>query len=875
MALDDLSSGNPPEDPEIINPQAVIQAFCNNKAEAARLGKHGETLRKILGNYQDPSTGKWFGHTLTDIRRKHIYREAILGITQEFGQSDIVDACLWEDLEGVRTRSTRGIVRFPKMGLISGTEFAISSGLEAARLVGNPNGRIKRKIDEIPLGEILSGFWFPLSKNTSWQMIIRTGLNIAILASERQGVEPENIIDWARREFVVEALQLLPALVNDSEYLLMIPDDLLEYSVMYFEGKSTHPHIRLENPEHVFEGLYLIVMPGLRNGNSEMVAKLERCPRFKAMIDAKTVELNEQANREKRLRAEQAEAAKLREEQLAAEREKAINSEMDVFEKGIDSYHPSEEVFAYDILTAIYTHYSDISCRSLINDSQDMASVRDFDDWQIRVEGNSLSIDAKARWTPISTKWEVVRSLWLGQISGFATNPTREIYKKIIDEKFPDYCVEFVLKRLNDTTARLAESKILPENCVVFQLLDEKRCKLEKNIAKAQKDWKIKKAEREHLKAEKERQEAAQEVAREHQRALTQYQTELQEVEEAKQQAVVEQGFYPEELEKEHIAKLIEAKSAYIKELYRIGTGMNIDACTYAETEDEETLAYVEFAGDHSSSRRDEREEKGGDIGGGYGGGGMGQRQVQALQQTMSLSSSDRIVTETGSELEKRRLRLTMVDWTTPHEVGHIIDVLHREGEEDDKSKHSENVITRHLDELADIVKDLPADQGAFYQTEIRKLMEECMIDGMGYRLIQNYGTSDFEYDQREHRLEQGAHAFIAACTIARYNMGTYLDVGMEQECGIRFCLILQRFIANAKIQSENISHIPDNALEDISLDLQDEIIELEKLYYEIQIKIAAESDNRLIDLEVEGKVETLFQTMFTEGLNLELHPPA
>lgn len=857
MALDDSSSENPPENPETIDTQAVIQAFCNNEAEAVYLGKHGGILWKLLRKSQNPSTGEWTGHTWTDIRRKHIYREAILGITEEHGQSDIVDACLLEDLEGVRTKSTRGVVSFPKMGLISGTEFALSSGLEVARLVGNPNGRIRKKIDEIPLGEIVSGFWHHLSRNTTWEMTTKTGLNIAILTSERQGIEPLNVIDWARRSFIVETFPLLPALVNGLEYLLMIPDDLLEYSVMYLEGKSTHSHIRLRDHEHVFNGLYSIVMLGLRNGNSELTAKLERCPKFKAMVDAGTEE-----------RKKQVEATKIREEQLAAEREKTTNSQMDNFEKCMEDFHPSEEVFVHDILTAVRTHYSDISCKSLTDDSRGTASISDFDYWQMSFEDKSLSVDAKARWTAISTKWEVVRSLWLGQISGFAANPTRETYERIIDKQFSGSCEGYELGHLNNTAARLAEAKVFPENCVVFQLLSEKRCELERLIKKSQEERRVAELEQEHLKAERERQEAAHEAASEYQKALSAYQEIIQSVEREKQEAIEEQGFYPEELEKEHIAKLIEGKSGYIKELYRIGTGMNIDACTYVETENEETLAYVELAGDHSGSG----EESGGSGSGGYH---LGMQLVLTMQLRMSLNSSDRIFTETGSDLERRRTRLEMVDWTTPHEVGHIIDVLHREGEEDDKSKHSNNVITRHLDELADIIKDLPVDQRAFYQTEIRELMEECMIDGIGYRLIQNYGTSDFEYDQQEHRLEQAAHAFIAACTIARYNMGTYLDVEMDKKCGIRFCLILQRFIANAKIQLENIWKLPDNTLEDISLNLQDEIIELERLYYKIQIKIVAESDNRLIDLGIEEKIETLFQTMFIEGLDLELHPPA
>ena len=797
MALDDLNQGNEPDIPETIDPQAVILNFRDNPVKAEILGKHGQHLWRLLMGHKNPRTGEYYGCTWMDIREKHCYRADLLEITKKHGQTDIVDACLLEDLEGLRTHTNRGIVKFPYMdrGITSLTEFAVSTALEVARLLENPNGRIKRKLDEIPLEVMVEGFWWYVSKNTDERMRMRTGLNILILALERQAKEPPEDIESAKHYFARETLPLL----RGSEDFLMIPDNI-------FEGII--PHLRRYSQS--FYNLYRIVMEKSSTDNLEIAAKLERCPRFRKLVDAEGEAIRFQ--KEEAIAAQTSQAAAEAANRVQQEKEKLAEREsqrikadkktalkMVELDKDLDTYEPSEEVFALGIVTNA-SRYNAINLINTGNPEQS-ASVSDFD-----IRGyQCYSDETKASYAALSAKMAAKKVLWLGQIANFTDAPTPAIYRRIIDKEFPESSLEATLLCLDYTMQRLSNAQIFSADCIVFQLLSAKREKVEAHIKKVQEE--IETAE----------------VAREYHETLSTYQKTVESVEKRKQAAIKKHKSYPETSEKKHIKELIEARSTYLKELYAIGTRMGIGAYVTTENEDEDVLAYVELGG-HGSR-------------GGGGGGGMRLELRQTL--TLTLSQSDRIVTETGNDLERRRTRLEMVDWTTAHEVSHIIDVLHRE---EDSDQYSNRVITRHLDELAGIAKELsPADR-KFYVDEIRELMEECMIDGIGYRLIQNYGTGDFEYDRQDHRLVQAAHSFIAACTIARYNMGLYLAIVMGKEQGIRFCLILQRFIAAAKIHLENLSQSSYSTLEDAILDLQEEIVELENLYFEIQIKIADES---------------------------------
>lgn len=182
--------------------------------------------------------------------------------------------------------------------------------------------------------------------------------------------------------------------------------------------------------------------------------------------------------------------------------------------------------------------------------------------------------------------------------------------------------------------------------------------------------------------------------------------------------------------QREYLLEGIKRQISYLKEIYQIGTGLDL-----ADTESKTSSGGCSIA---SVS--------------------MGMRLMPELRQEMSLHLADEgiIELEVEESFESIKKRTAVINWVVPHEIAHLAatatDVLLRIFTKEDTA------------EIKELTRSWPAKRNI--DKLILAVAKEVVMDSVGYRLLKEYGSADPFDQSKAQRITAATTAFNATMDI-------------------------------------------------------------------------------------------------------------
>ncbi len=222
-------------------------------------------------------------------------------------------------------------------------------------------------------------------------------------------------------------------------------------------------------------------------------------------------------------------------------------------------------------------------------------------------------------------------------------------------------------------------------------------------------------------------------------------------------------------LHENYLLDQIRQQTNYLSELYAIHTGIDF--------------------GDVECSTE---EYMGGSVGTVSMGHGLSMRQEirHSLRQNLELVEN-LISLEVGEGLESVKKRLAFINWVVPHEIAHIVD-------------NSCNVLLQIFDEeqintIASITDNWKGNHPDIAKEMLPRLMKEASIDGLGFRMIKEYGTVNIGETTLKERISSAAKAYLAVMSIFE-EKDYYKKIASDSGSENWFSLVFLRQIAVGEI---------------------------------------------------------------------------
>jgi|GEM_PF-5735020 len=219
--------------------------------------------------------------------------------------------------------------------------------------------------------------------------------------------------------------------------------------------------------------------------------------------------------------------------------------------------------------------------------------------------------------------------------------------------------------------------------------------------------------------------------------------------------------------QEEYLRDQIEKQTDYLKEIYAIGTGLG--------------LAHVESRASH---------EAGSVVGSVSLGMGLRMRQELKLELKLELvAEQDNLTLEMGEDLESIKKRMAMVNWVAPHEIAHLVDW---------SSDMSNRLFTEEeLAPMKSLIENWKGDNQNLAQEMIPMVVKETAIDGVGYRMVKEYGTANPFDETKPERIAAAVKGYVAMMDVLRNILATNAE---DVEMKARYSTILLRKIADGEI---------------------------------------------------------------------------
>jgi len=222
--------------------------------------------------------------------------------------------------------------------------------------------------------------------------------------------------------------------------------------------------------------------------------------------------------------------------------------------------------------------------------------------------------------------------------------------------------------------------------------------------------------------------------------------------------------------QEEYLRDQIERQIDYLKEIYSIGTGLELE---YVESRASQEAGNV--IGSVSLS--------------------YGLRLKQSLKLEMGLeldAEHDNLTLEMGDDLESVKKRVAMVNWVAPHEIAHLVDIA--------SNIHSRFFTEENLAPMETVVNNWSGNNQDLAKEMMLSIIKEIIIDAIGYRMLKEYGSAN-PFDQTEtERIGAALRGYIAMMDVLENILRTHAE---DEEMKSRYSAILLRMIAVGEIITE------------------------------------------------------------------------
>ncbi len=225
-----------------------------------------------------------------------------------------------------------------------------------------------------------------------------------------------------------------------------------------------------------------------------------------------------------------------------------------------------------------------------------------------------------------------------------------------------------------------------------------------------------------------------------------------------------------EEIKKQFLLDQIKSRITYLKAWYGSHLGLDLEEVEgRAEEDANPVLGEVSMSAGSSL--------------------GLRQEQYLAQRQVLELHDAAHLTVFAGDTLEEMKARIAMVDFISPHEIGHIVQQGFLPHGASQALQEQRARIMEIVDECvgADESKRVLVEERFPYE------LEEVFVDGIGFQLARKYGTSDIARDTLPDRIATFSEAFIG---MMKVQMRIIRERATDEDMKNRYSVILLRFTA-------------------------------------------------------------------------------
>lgn len=218
-------------------------------------------------------------------------------------------------------------------------------------------------------------------------------------------------------------------------------------------------------------------------------------------------------------------------------------------------------------------------------------------------------------------------------------------------------------------------------------------------------------------------------------------------------------------LKKDHLLEQIEHHADYLLNLYSAGTGILLH--------------------DVKGTALEEPGHVGGSV-------SMTLRPALIQEQKLVLklelhAAKDELTLEMGDDMDSIRKRINMVNWVAPHEIAHLVD-------------RSQETVNRLFKENGAIYEQAQTLIGSWKESDrelagemLGMTLQETAVDGIGFRLVKEHGTSDPFDESAAQRIAAALRGYVAEFDVLKTILRTHAET---PEMKSRYSIIILRAIA-------------------------------------------------------------------------------
>jgi len=246
----------------------------------------------------------------------------------------------------------------------------------------------------------------------------------------------------------------------------------------------------------------------------------------------------------------------------------------------------------------------------------------------------------------------------------------------------------------------------------------------------------------------------------------------------------------------EYLRDQIERQTDYLKEIYSIGTGLDLE---------------------YTESRASQ--EAGDVVGSVTLGHGLRIKQSLKLELKLELEAEkDNLTLEMGEDLESVKKRMAMVNWVAPHEIAHLVDIA--------SDMHKRLFTEKELAPMDTVVNNWRGGNQELAREMMSSVVKETTIDAVGYRMVKEYGTANPLDSTKVERISSALRGYIAMMDVLENILQTHAE---DEEMKSRYSAILLREIADGELIAEEAR--ANNVDEKLISDTEREIEKLKTVF--------------------------------------------
>lgn len=292
-----------------------------------------------------------------------------------------------------------------------------------------------------------------------------------------------------------------------------------------------------------------------------------------------------------------------------------------------------------------------------------------------------------------------------------------------------------------------------------------------------------------------------------------------------------------ERIKKEYVRDTVEGQITYLQQIYGACTGLDLDIPAHAASDIGGASGMVQMGGSSGPT--------------------LQLRQNVTLSLKLQLKRRDHMDLEIGDSLEEFEEKRKMADWVIPHEIAHVVDWKLKGVCAKRVSQH------RHeIDRIGAAAISRDEAKEKLIRDGLKYTAKECLIDGLGYRMVRAYGTTDLFDTTEPARITKAIEGFLATTGIFQKTVASQIADEDMQSSGP---FILLRMIAVAKILTQAVQehHLSDKLIFQLNTTGAD----LEALYKSL-------NDKQLgLNAKQKRYILSFFRALFLEAREISINP--